>query len=84
MHEHVHHPEGWSLDGDTIKGPRDEGYPPLFRVDGAELEDVALALAAPAMLAALRRIAENGDALSGEECAEIAASAYTTNMYEDR
>jgi hypothetical protein len=48
------HPDAWSLDGDTIKGTRADGYPLLFRVEHAELEDVSLALAAPAMLAALK------------------------------
>lgn len=50
----ISRPDSWSLDGDTIKGPRADGYPPLFRVENPEASETALALAAPAMLAALK------------------------------
>lgn len=58
----LHNPDGWSLDGDTIKSTRADSYLPLFRVEPLTPEsDVRLVLAAPAMLAALKAILAQHD-----------------------
>jgi hypothetical protein len=55
----IHNPDGWSLDGDTIKASRADDYLPLFRVEPlTDASYVNLALAAPAMLAALKELHE--------------------------
>jgi hypothetical protein len=76
----LHHMAPWFVLGAECNGPdvRREMFNEFGEHCGYQLLDgevSPLIAAAPAMLAALARIARDGDALSGYECQDIAQAA---------